>query len=497
MKRFMMTMMLVVALATATFSQDAFYIYRNDGQFNAFFFEDVDSMAYSKYDVDSLFHEEYVVQEVFTSDSTYRIPLAIIDSIGFVTPTTIYKPDVLHLSGEIYDYLLTASADNMRVIFSSDIPSELLPVVGEKIAALELTDKNPSGFAGKVVKIERINNQIYLECEQIMLEEAVSRFYGVANIVSEYGEIVDKEYIPKRKLWSSKTAPFNIELPPRLHLPIDIEKAGFFKKERVFETDGQAKITLDCIEPKVTGTISYIINLPLQLSYMHMRLTTSANFTANIAIGGKIGKGLNGAFEEDFPIWGVPLFYFAIGIKCNAEAELATDFTLYANFKDLTFDITDYPLLPRVATINPRIIPVRCNGVSFPLPEWNSFAVKGEISFAIPYMDLGICFAKHEIGWAGIEVETGYKADADISFKAENLSQAGINTLFYDLLKDSKIGLETYFDAKAVFRLAKSGTDPWDDYKYNYGTSFLDIFGLDKTLCREEFWFLPQFRGTE
>ena len=43
---------------------EAFYIYRNDGGFNAFFREEVDSISYSNYDVDSLYYEDIVTQLV-------------------------------------------------------------------------------------------------------------------------------------------------------------------------------------------------------------------------------------------------------------------------------------------------------------------------------------------------------------------------------------------------------------------------------------------------
>ena len=69
---------------------DAFYIYRNDGGFNAFFRDEVDSIAYSYYDADSVYYNDIVTQVIYTPDSIYRIPLAAIDSVGFVQPETIH-----------------------------------------------------------------------------------------------------------------------------------------------------------------------------------------------------------------------------------------------------------------------------------------------------------------------------------------------------------------------------------------------------------------------
>lgn len=81
-------------------AQEAFYIYRNDGDFNGFFFDEVKSMGYSKLDLDSVEHDVYVVQEIELEDTIYRIPLAAIDSIGFQQPDIIINENVK----EQYEY---------------------------------------------------------------------------------------------------------------------------------------------------------------------------------------------------------------------------------------------------------------------------------------------------------------------------------------------------------------------------------------------------------
>ena len=75
---------------TPAMAQDAFYIYRNDGEFDGFFFDDVIRMGYSKIDPQGVEHEEYVIQEIETADSLFRIPLCAIDSIGFQQPEIIF-----------------------------------------------------------------------------------------------------------------------------------------------------------------------------------------------------------------------------------------------------------------------------------------------------------------------------------------------------------------------------------------------------------------------
>lgn len=75
-------------------AQQAFYVYRSDGVINTFISSEIDSMTYSCIDLDSIQQNEYVTQEIYTPDSIYRIPISIIDSVGFVTPKTVYMPGV-------------------------------------------------------------------------------------------------------------------------------------------------------------------------------------------------------------------------------------------------------------------------------------------------------------------------------------------------------------------------------------------------------------------
>ena len=110
MKKRLSLILLLAAVTLSGMAQtigEAFYIYRNDGQFNAFFRDEVLSIEYSNYDVDGVFYDEVVTQIVNTADSVYKIPLAVIDSVGFVTPETKYKPGVIQLEGDILNYIIS------------------------------------------------------------------------------------------------------------------------------------------------------------------------------------------------------------------------------------------------------------------------------------------------------------------------------------------------------------------------------------------------------
>ena len=47
MKKILFTLASIMIIASVSFANNALYIYRNDGSFNAFLDSDIDSMAYS------------------------------------------------------------------------------------------------------------------------------------------------------------------------------------------------------------------------------------------------------------------------------------------------------------------------------------------------------------------------------------------------------------------------------------------------------------------
>lgn len=151
---------------------EAFYIYRNDGDFNGFFYDQVEEMRVSKIDLDSIEHDEYVVQEVVTADSIFRIPLAAIDSIGFVQPEIKFAPNVRQMDMmDITKYITRVEDEDLY--FSKDIPAELVPKVGEIIigATGPFAGK---GFGGKVRHI--VNNSEYYRVMTDRLTEQVPIF---------------------------------------------------------------------------------------------------------------------------------------------------------------------------------------------------------------------------------------------------------------------------------------------------------------------------------
>lgn len=160
-----------------------FYIYRNDGDFNVFFHNMVDSIVYSNYDADSVYHADIVSQVVYAVDSIYFIPLAAIDSVGFITPEPVYKPGTRVLDEDFKSYVL--SVDSLTIRVSNTITSDLLPRQGDKIVTTEMDDIFPIGFAGEVIEVASSGTTTEIICQSVALEDIFEVYYGITQPVIE------------------------------------------------------------------------------------------------------------------------------------------------------------------------------------------------------------------------------------------------------------------------------------------------------------------------
>ena len=143
----------VTISADAQERQDALYIFRNDGQFNAFFYGDITRICYSKTDTLGVEQEDYVVQEVWALDSVYRIPISAIDSVAFLVPEKKIRSDVFYPDESIVDYII--DGDSVRWIrLASNTPQELIPQKDQKLLIEKEGTYIPDGFGGRVILSE-------------------------------------------------------------------------------------------------------------------------------------------------------------------------------------------------------------------------------------------------------------------------------------------------------------------------------------------------------
>lgn len=496
---------LIILLAAVTFSGmaqtigEAFYIYRNDGGFNAFFRGEVDSITYSHYDLDSLYYDEQVTQLIYTADSLYRIPLAAIDSIGFLQPETIYAKDAVPLTGSLFDYLV--SADNQSLIFASNIPSALLPKIGDKLVATDLSDKLPIGFTGLVRQVQQEGEGYVVYCDSLALEETVTQFYGVVEIVGQEADGKARRYLSRRAK-SEKTTPYHLVIPT-WNQKIDL--TPLVKPKDVFNISGKAVATTE-FNPVITGRITRVVDNFLNISHYNIHTVTELSTVTTVELVGA-------AYNSDNPLnlsspktnfviegtklgpYGIPIYY-AFGPKFEFGGEFAYGTTVYANFRH-TEDITFYPLVAAIGAVAPVTQPIvnRINTVDAHTEmthfdvDWQYIAGRASARAAVVgRLGIGIAANDKSLGWVGAELQFGAKVEAELGFDFEALSNAEKGTGFYDGLKDkAKVVVMPYWGLEGkvsllddIIQFTFVGRDDYTLWGQKWEWDFLPIFSDTK-----------------
>lgn len=247
--------------ASAQAQNDALYVYRNDGSFNAFLREDIDSIVLSRYDTDEVYQDEYVTQEFYTPDSIYRIPIAAIDSVGLVQPETKYQDNVLLLYSEYLPYILEAS--DSTITFNSTTPAEMLPQIGNVIAAMVFDSPLDKGFAGKVESIERNTDRITYYCSEVTINDI-------------YKQIV---YTGRFTTYAAEDSLNNLEYQNHTR------GGGSFEHVSLGTIKASAGIASLAATPTVSGY--YTINLNENLK-THLALIIKMDIPTELSISGKI-----------------------------------------------------------------------------------------------------------------------------------------------------------------------------------------------------------------
>ena len=199
--------------------QYAIFNYRNDGSFNAFLNEEIDSISYSCIDTLGIEHDEVVVQEVWTPDSLYRIPIEAIDSLAFRAPAPKMRDNLFYIRD--YHISHTLSLEDLTIYFNGTINNDSLPSVGQVV--LCLLDEQPfdEGFAGRVMEVNRLGDRIEVVCAQASPCDVFERLVLVGMAVSDLNEYESKMKVRRRS--DSSMGIEEIELPEKWKEELKVE----------------------------------------------------------------------------------------------------------------------------------------------------------------------------------------------------------------------------------------------------------------------------------
>lgn len=430
MKRTILSLLLLWACSmfnshcSMAFAQsDAMYVYRNDGEFNAFLKADIDSIVQSHYDVDSIYHADWQMQVVYTADSIYKIPLAAIDSVSFVQPETILNDKVFELTSAHDPYL--SECDTIRFTLSLDTPSEMCPSKGNIVVSTCDCLSFPDGIMARILSKTQDDSGIHYNCEKVGLDDVYEQLIFIGECYVENPQASSRrkaEVTYEREIWNkswSKT----------------LEKGG---TTTTLEIGDAARMTVTVIVQKFSLTPTYFrLDLTNELtSSIQFNATSSFEkyFEKELVKKMKLGRIL----IPGTLLWITPKLglsgYFAEGatvsLNCNA----------YFNRTDkVCFEMKDKKWNVFHAPKNNAGIDVA------------SLSMTGYMEVGlIPDMLFSLCGSATGLG---LEFTVGVKESVDFKFDAVAAFDEGM----YSALKDSYARTTVPWSARAYAQLGLFG----------------------------------------
>ena len=422
-------------------AQNAYYFHFHDEGIQVFYTDMVDSMTVSKVDLEGIEHEDFVTQQVWMNDTVFNYALADIDSVSFVTPSTIYQPGVIKLEDGLENYVV--SQDSLTIIFRTDTPSDLLPRKKDKLVYLRQTDLFPAGFAGEVVEVVKENSGYKVDCTLASLSDIFVRYYSTSND-NVQTRAINPIYGHGEAIWEAKdlTYPLTDELLPFISEESDDD----------FSVDNDASISLS---PKVSLRGTLIVT-PEEGTYVCVSSNGTFDVTSNFSLNGslKVDKVWRFTGEKRWQacIPNCPLLVAFVDPGVFVDASLSASVDATVNQK------VSSAFLLNMST--KRRENLRNQPLTFKIQETNfdvGGSVKGELNAGV-YTEIGIAvndigFCKNDIAKLYARGEVGIHVGGDLEVNSKFLKEGIKNTEAYETLRNSGIWSNFYWGAAIGYQL--------------------------------------------
>lgn len=457
--KYLLTLILCLVYILPIMAQETFYVYRNDGVLHGFFNEDVDSMLYSKIDIDSVEHNDYVVQEIYTKDSVFRIPLAAIDSVGFVTPQTVYKPGVIDMGEELCKYVI--SSTDTTILLQSSTPIKLIPKKDDKLVYMEMTEIFPIGFAGEVVSVSTIQEGIMVNCALVDLEDIFDSYYGTTTV----SQPMTRGLVKNGKITVT---------PGTFSLPINALKQIISSlnnnNDYAIEANSDFRISFT---PEFKVSAMVIIDKE-HGKYFSLSCVGDYVLRESISLSGNLSFGKD--FGIDIPQVPIPVcpfikFYFEPGLFFNASVTGAMKQEWTQHYRSAI--MYDYSSKGQ-SVLKPVNTMVMVN---------SSYSGEATISGSVSagaYAESGFAIADKNFANLHLRAEGGYELESNAVLYKKEMNTAIESAQTYERLKNTRLSFNKIWGASAE-------------------AVFLDYTKSHSLLDRKEpllsFGFVPSFNG--
>lgn len=413
-------------LSSSVYADNAIYIYRNDGNFNAFFDSEIDSLSYSVVDTSGVVHPHHVTQLVHTPDSLYRIPLSAIDSIAFTERPVQYNPEVIKLAESYIPYII--SSEGLTIKFSS-LPDELRIYNGDILLYEGFTDKFPDGFVGRVTNITETGSTINVQCEEVAIEEVYNQLTVISDYVLEESPETPSQYRLKQV---SPKAEASLSLKLGINIPAG--DVGSFSASYTGSLKVRAIITMSPNKP----------------FYADFSYTSGHSFKGELKLEASKAFFVNGdksikLFKAQLPLPNCPMLKFEYVVSPFCKGELTGSLSASVDVTSTTTSGVTFRegCAPECYT--------RSSGGFTPPQLTSAFNISGYVFGGI----ISSAYFGTVGNFAGAEMNiyVGPKLEGNLNVDFATLAEDGI----YEAVKDAKVsfGCVAELEAKARLKLMK------------------------------------------
>ena len=148
-----------MAITMTWADSESLYVYRNDGDFNYFVTDRLDSVVYSDIDMTGKKCAEPVVQEFWVSGKATRIPLTAIDSIRFVDP----ELNTMLIDPVRYQYPSEDATINPNILMDYMDNTQLVSIdTTSWMANVHFADKVPTLYKGCILVLKHEDSHVAL-----------------------------------------------------------------------------------------------------------------------------------------------------------------------------------------------------------------------------------------------------------------------------------------------------------------------------------------------
>ena len=156
-------------------------VFRNTGEVNLLYAQEVDSIVFSAYDKDSVLHDDFVSQVFYAQDTTLVVPVAEIDSVAFGNRNAaVFQPQGRALTADDLAYIVRYDGNN--IYYAGHTPVHMLPQAGDKLFYGGMTELFPEALCVKVNSVSSDGANTVANVSPIPLEEMFSQLFFAGTV---------------------------------------------------------------------------------------------------------------------------------------------------------------------------------------------------------------------------------------------------------------------------------------------------------------------------